>query len=339
MNISIKKYCLVVVTIALFSANLWAQTQTLSITATSTDGTVIYANDKKAAWIDGTITVRRSNLNTNPSFTVDVAPNSDAVGGVYPRNANWRYYNTSGGNSALYINNSEIFKGSNHSTSSSIFKMWDIAGIGDANVSSNNVYTGQFPSSSLTQTYNFCAVFWQNSSLAAGTYELPITFRLRQEAFAVGDPTTDPVATVTVVLRFVVGTTAAVYFSDTLSGPEIFNLQFNEITAESPRDFYIYVQSNFRYYLNVRSANLGFLKHEKYSDPISPIPEKIGYSLKIGTTTIPLTSGNYKFSTRYNTTGFGTSSRNYKATITIGDVSEYNAGKYSDALIFSITSN
>ena len=338
MSKLIKVLSLVTFALILVSGGLWAQSQTLSITATSTDGTVIYANNRSAAWIDGTITVSRSSLSTNPSFTVDVAPNADMVGGIYPRNANWRYYNTSGGNSSINVDNSEIFKGSNHSLSASIFKLWDAAGIGDANVSSSNIYTGQFAGSSLTATYSFCAVFWQDSTMAAGTYELPITFRLRAEPFVAGEPTTSPVATATVVLRFVIGTTAAVFFSDTLGGMEILDLRFDDITAASPRDFYIYVQSNFRYYLNVRSANLGYLKHEKYSDPISPVLEKIGYSLKIGTTTIPLASGNYKFSTRYNTTGFGTSSRNYKATITIGDVSEFSAGKYSDALIFSITS-
>jgi len=329
---------LVVFALTLVSTWLGAQTQTLGITAHSTDGTVIYGNNNTQAWIDGSITVSRSSLSTNPSFTIDLAPNSDAVGGVFPRNANWRYYNTSGENELVYINNSEIFKGSNHSLNASVFKMWDVAGIGDANVNSSNIYSGQFEGSSLTRTYYFSAVFWQNSGLPAGTYELPITFRLREESFSTDGPTTAPVASVTVVLRFVIGTTAVVFFSDTLGGTEMFNLHFDEIAAASPREFYIYVQSNFRYYLNVRSANLGYLVHEKYSDPVSPVQEKIGYSLKIGTTTIPLASGNYKFSTRYTTTGFGTSSRNYKGTITIGNVEEYNAGRYSDALIFSITS-
>jgi len=338
MSIHKKVISLVAIALILLSAKLWAQAQTLGITATSADGTVIYGNNNTQAWIDGTITVSRSSLSTNPNFTIDLAPSADAVGGVYPRNANWRYYNTSGENELVYINNSEVFKGSNHSLNASVFKMWDAAGIGDANVSSSNIYTGQFESSSLTKTYNFCAVFWQNSGLPAGTYELPITFRLRDEAFSSSGPTTAPVASVTVVLRFVIGTTAVVFFSDTLGGTEMFNLHFDEVAASSPRDFYIYVQSNFRYYLNVRSANLGYLVHEKFSDPVNPVPEKISYSLKIGTTTIPLALGDYKFSTRYNTTGFGTSSRNYKGTITIGNVDEYSAGRYTDALIFSITS-
>jgi len=312
--------------------------QTLTITATSTDGTIIYSNNESAAWIDGSITVSRSSFASNPYFTIDAAPNADSVGGVYPRNANWRYYSRSGDNCSVYIDNSEIFKGSNHSTSASVFKMWDAAGIGDANVSSSNIYTGQFSGTSLTATFNFSAVFWQSSSLPAGTYELPITFRLRQEAFSAGAPLTEPVSTVTVVLRFVIGTTATVSFKNTISGNEIFDLRFDEVTAASPRTFYIYVQSNFKYYLNVRSMNLGYLVHERYNDPVAPVNERIGYTLKIGTTTIPLASGNFKFSTRYNSTGFGTSSRSYTGLLTIGDVTEYSAGKYSDALVFSITS-
>jgi hypothetical protein len=84
--------------------------------------------------------------------------------------------------------------------------------------------------------------------------------------------------------------------------------------------------------------NLGYLDHEQFKDQNFPVNEKIGYSLKVNSTAIPMESGNYKFPTRYWNTGFGTDSRNYKGTITIGDVSEYSAGRYSDALVFSITS-
>jgi len=334
-----KKYGMTFVMFLSLVAGLSAQTQTLGITAQVTTGTKAYTNNEQLTWVNGQIIVSRTSTATNPTFTIDLSPNADSVGGVYPRNANWRFYDTSGGSSFVTIDGAEIYVGSNNSISSPVFMLWDVSGIGDANVTSSNVVTGNFLSTNLTRTYYFCAVFVHYSTLAAGTYELPITFRLRQEAFTPGDPTTAPISTATVVLRYVVGTTATVFFRKTPTGPEIFQLAFDEVTAATPSTFYIYVQSNFRYYLNVRSVNLGYLVHERYNDPITPVNEKICYTMKIGTKTIPLASGSYKYNTsKYNTTGFGTATKSFTSTITLSDVTNYSAGRYSDILAFTITS-
>ena len=334
-----KKYWISLVVFLSLVAGLSAQTQTLSLTAQVTTGTKAYTNNELLTWVNGQIIVSRSSITTNPTFTIDLAPNAESVGGVYPRNANWRFYNTSGSNSFVDIESAEIYVGWTNNPSSPVFMMWDVSGIGDASVTSTNVVTGNFLSSSLSRTYYFSALFAHNTDLAAGTYELPITFRLRQEAFVEDDPTTAPISTATVVLRYVVGTTATVFFRDSPTGPEIFQLAFDEVTAATPKTFYIYVQSNFKYYFNIRSVNLGYLVHERYNNPITPVNEKISYTMKIGTTTIPLASGSYKYNTsKYNTTGFGTSSKSFTSTITISDVTNYSAGRYSDILAFTITS-
>ncbi|MDP2790384.1 MAG: hypothetical protein Q8O15_01360 [Rectinemataceae bacterium] len=335
-----KKYTMTLALSFALVVGLSAQTQTLSFTAKTTTGTKAYLNNEQLTWVNGAIIVSRSNTTTNPTFTIDLAPNAGAVGGVYHRNADWRFYDTSGNSSIVNIDGAEIYVGSTNSSSSPIFKLWDAAGIGDTGVTSSNVVTGNFVSTNLTRTYYFCAVFMHNTNLPAGTYELPITFRLRQEAFVAGEPTTAPIATAAVVLRYVVGTTATVFFRDTLNGPEIFQLAFDEVTAATPKTFYIHVQSNFKYYVNVRSVNLGYLVHERYNDPITPVNEKIGYTMQIGTTTIPLASGSYKYNTsKYSTTGFGTTTRSFTSTITLSDVTNYSAGRYSDILAFTITAN
>lgn len=309
---------------------LAAQTQTLSILATITDGTVTYYNNCEATWIDGTITVTRSSTANNPYFTVDMVPQSDDEATGCPRNVNWVYYDTFGGSDNFDLDAAEVYASSKHSTSGNILKMWDVTGVGDDHVSSNNVFSGHFIGSNLTRTFNFAAVVWHNSRLGAGSYELPITFRLRQEAFSASGPATNPIASTTQALRFVVGTAATIAF---ISGnSEFFDLAFDEITAMAPKDFTIRVQTNFRFYLNVKSKNLGYLNHADYPN------EKIGYSLSIDNTTIPLSAGTYKFITQQSATYFGTSAKDYDATITIGDITNYTAGRYEDVLSFTITS-
>jgi len=320
---------LLLASLFLFFTTLLLSAQ-LTMSVSITDGTVTYENTKQATWIDGYVTVRRPNRSTNPYFTVDLLPRADSMGGEYPRNADWMYYSTSDTISQIYIDNAEVFVGSNHSTSSNVLKTWDVVGIGDNNVSSSNVLQGNFFGSSLTKTFYFCAVFWQNSTLGAGFYELPITFRLRQEQFNTSGPTTSPIETSLQVLRFVVGTTASIYFKSGTS--EIFELAFDEITALTPKDFTVSIQTNFRFYLTVESKNKGKLIHIDHPN------EQIPYSLVVEDTTIPL-NASYRFPSSYKSTGFGTSSRNFASTITIGDISSYSAGRYEDILSFTVTAN
>jgi len=322
--------------------------QNMSISGNATSGTVSYSNSYwggSETWIDGSITITctAAAAASNPSFTVDLAPRSDVVSGSCERNANWRHYDTSGGNESIYINNSEVYKNQYHSTNSDVIKMWDASGVGDTSVTSSNVFTGQFSSGSLSKTFTFSAVFWHDSTLDAGFYELPITFRLRNEAFAANSaPTTNPVSTITIVLRFYVGTAATIFFTSgntsAYNGVEIFALPFDEVTALTPKEFTIHIQSNFRFYLSVKSGNGGYLRHERYNDTTSPVKEQIPYTLNIAGTTIPLSSGTYKFSKRQSSTGFGTNSKDYSAILTLGDITSYSAGTYSDTLSFTVTS-
>ncbi|MCE5256912.1 MAG: hypothetical protein LLF89_08730, partial [Spirochaetaceae bacterium] len=185
--------------------------------------------------------------------------------------------------------------------------------------------------SSPSVTYTFSAVFWQTSSMSAGFYELPITFRLRNEAFVSGGvPSTPPISTITMVLRFEIGTSSTIYFKS--GSYEIFELAFDEVTAQTPKAFTISVQANFRFYLSLSSKNGGYLENPSTSDTIP-------YTLSIDGTTIPLSAGTYKFSKRQSSTGFGTNSKDYSAILTIGDITSYSAGTYTDILSFTVTSN
>ena len=322
----------------------------MSITASLESGTVQYTNPwwgYNPTWINGTVTVTctAAEAKSSPWFTVDLAPRADVVNGSCDRNANWRYYNTSGGNASIYIDNCEVYAGQSQSTSAPIIKMWDVSGVGDANVTGSNVFSDQLTSSQMTKQFQFSAVFWHESTLAAGTYEMPITFRLRQEKFpssAPSAPSTAPVSTITVVLRYYVGTTAAIFFTDGLNtdpyrGNELFSLDFDEITAAVPKQFTIHIQTNFKFYFAIYSANGGYLLHNRYSDPVSPVKEKIPYKFNVDGVDIPLSTG-YKFPQKEGKTGFGLNSNDYNAILTIGDITSYTAGTYSDVLSFRVTS-
>jgi len=319
----------------LFFALSWFSALTLSaqlsMSVSITSGTAVYSNYGYSTWIDGTVTVRRASTATNPYFTVDLLPRADRIGTYCARNDDWTYHSTDGSiTQNFHIDNAEVYVGSNHSTSANILKTWDAAGIGDNNVSSGNVLQGNFSGTSLTRTFNFCAVFWQTSIMDAGFYELPITFRLRQEQFSTSGPTSEPIETSVQVWRFVVSTTAAIYFKSGTN--EIFEIAFDEITALTPKNFTVSIQTNFRFYLTVESKNRGKRIHTEYPN------EQIPYTLVMQGTTIPLNTS-YRFPTRYRSTGFGTSSRDFSSTITLGDISSYTAGRYEDILSFTVTAN
>lgn len=330
-----KKFWLTIIILAAIVNAVIAQTQTLSLTGTVSDNSVLYSGHE--TWVTGSVTVSRTSTATNPWFTVDLAPNADQTGGTYPRNANWTYYSNTGQSSSIYIDAVEIF--TSKSTSGNIIKQWDANGIGDANVTSNNVFSYQFVGTNLTRTFSFYGVFWDNNTLAAGFYELPVTFRLRQEQFNASGPTTDTISSVTLILRFVVTPTAIIFFKSGTS--EITSLDFDEVTTTTSKSFTISVQSSFRFDISVESAlgHGGYLWHEKRSDPLYPITETIPYTLKIDNVTIPLTAGAYTFKKKQSSTNFSSTFNNSTAVITIGDISEYAAGKYTDSLSFTVTAD
>lgn len=333
--------------LVLFAAASSLFAQILSISASATDGTVEYSNKwwgwsgGNPTWIDGTVTVTRSSISTNTPYTIDLAPKSDGTTTTCPRNVNWTYYSTSGTSSTVTIDNAEIYSGTSHSTSSTnVLKLWDKAGIGDASVTTNNVFSGTMTGSTTSVTYHFSAVFWHESNLAGGFYELPITFRVRNESFASNSvPATDPVASQTITLRFIVGNYATIYFKDSTNSYELYSIQFDNITSNATKNFNLHIQSNFKYYVRVRSTNGGKLRHERYGASTNPVNEQVSYTLTYNGSTYPLASGtSYTLTpSKQSTTGFGTDSNSYPITLTLGTIDNLTAGEFSDSLAFTVT--
>ena len=320
--------------------------QTLSLTATSIDGTAYYSNNRTAVWIDGSVTVTRSSTTVNPTYyTVDLAPNADMVGGTYPRNANWEYYATNGQHNTIYLDNAEIYTRSAHFINNSrVWKLWGASGIGDTSVVAKSVLSGSFTGTQTSITYPFAAVFWENGSLGTGFYELPLTFRLRNEQFVPnGVPTTEPIVTAPVMLRFIVGEYAVMFFKNQAGGSEIFSLNFDTVATGTQETFAIAIQSNFKYHLSIKSAYGQKLRHERYGAATSPVNEEIGYAFSYNGTTKTLPAGvvvrlESKQSANVSGTTYGTVTRDREMTLTLGTISDFTAGKYADTLSFIITS-
>jgi len=329
---------------AVFSASLAAQT--LSIVATSIDGTAYNSNNRTEVWIDGKVRVTRSSTTPNPlNFTVDLAPNADQVNNTYPRNANWIFYTINGQSYPIYLDSSEIFTGSTHyAYGTNVWKLWSAAGIGDAGVAANNVWSGSFTGSTTALEYPFAAVFWENGLLDNGFYELPITFRVRKETFsATAAPQTDPVASSTVMLRFIVGEYATIFFKNQVGGTEILDLVFDDVTTGVQKSFAVAVQSNFKYHLSVKSTNGLKLRHERYGAATSPVNEQISYffayegsNKTLGAGVVVRLASNQK--ANVSGTTYGTVTRDKTINLTLGTISDFTAGKYSDTLSFIITS-
>lgn len=333
--------------LALIFIVLPATVQAFSLTGTLTTGTKGYNNKEKATWVYGTITVSctAAEALSNPQYTVDLAPRQELVNGICPRNANWRHYDNSGSNEQVYIDNVEIYVGNTTLTNSAFIQQWDAPGIGDSSITSGNVFAGQFSKETTSKTFDFSAVFWNLNDLEAGYYELPITFRLRVEPFSTSGPKTDPVSTLTMVLRYYVGTAATIFFtpgsrSKAYNGSEIFNVDFGEVTTSASQEFTIHVQSNFKFNFYVQSLNGGVLRHPKYSQATTDderSKREIGYTLRIGGNTIPLKVGtSQRISTQNPTTAFGTTSQDYSAVITLDFTQDYDSGTYTDYLSFTV---
>jgi len=339
-----RKFWLIFAFCIMLSGGLEAQT--LSITATSIDGTAYNENNRTQVWIDGKIRVTRSSTTINPTyFTVDLSPNADFFNNTYPRNSNWTFYSINGQSSNIYLDSAEIYTGYNHSVwGTNVWKLWGPAGIGDANVADNNVWSASLTGNSTWDEYPFAAVFWSNGLLDNGFYELPITFRVRNEQFSPSSvPQTDPVSSSTVMLRFIVGEYATMFFKNQVGGTEIFDLTFDDVTTGAQKTFAIAVQSNFKYHLSVKSINGLKLRHERYRASSSPVNEEISYTFAYEGTNKTLNAGvvtrlasNQKANVSHST--YGTVTRDKEISLTLGTILDFTAGKYSDSLSFIITS-
>jgi hypothetical protein len=290
---------------------------------------VVYDNvTKTPTWVIGTITLTKNQSNVT-DITVDLSPKADSP---YPRNSNWVFIGTSS-DSPKYIDNFEVFF--NQSTSGNIIKMWG----SDSSVTSSNVYSYTFPSGSAigtTTSFQYYTVFWHDSSLTEGTYQIPITFRVRNESFKKFRlPKTDPVDTQLIYIKYVVNPSATIDFLSGSSGDtKISSISFNDVVTSTTSTFRASITSNFRYSLSVSSATEhgGELKH------VNPeVIETIPYTFSIGGSTVTVSSTPYFVASMERPTGTGT--REYLASITIGDIQNYTAGKYSDFISFAVTAN
>lgn len=334
--------------------------QDMWLTGNVTSGTVVYDNPTWfwGYWFDHSITIQGTvtiNNNANATafnpvpYTVDLAPASTMSNGSTPRNSSWQHYTTNGTVETVNLDTVTIY-----STNSNPIKMWDAQGVGDNSITINNVEEGQFTKKSTSTSFTFYANIEHNSALAAGLYELPITFRLRKETFPAnnGAPKTAPVSTLTVVLRFYVNTAVAIFFTDgntsAYSGQEISSLNFDEITSMVSKQFTIHVQSNFNFYLSVKSANNGYLRHSTYDQ--APVDRRadlqIPYTLTIGGVDANLAGSGYKSAQQSKTTSgsddMGTASRDFSAVVLINGgnpISYFTAGTYTDSLTFTVSSN
>jgi len=319
-----KKYLLIAVMIAAATWTAGAQRVLLS---GDSPAIVIYDNAGTPTWVTGTIIVTK-NYSTVTNITVDLSPKADSP---YPRNSDWNYIGTSS-DSSKYIDNAEVLF--SQSTYGDIIKMWG----SDSNVGSNNVYTYAFPSGSATvgstTHFEYYAVFWQDTPLAAGTYELPITFRVRNEQFkSRKNPSTQPVDTHTVYVKFVVAPSATIGFlSGTSGSTTISSVVFNDVASTTTNSFRVSVKSNFRYSLSLSSptGHGGELKHTNAN-----VTETIPYTFTIDGSPVEVSGTPYTVASMERPTGTG--KREYVASITVGNIQDYTAGQYSDSISFTVT--
>lgn len=323
-----KKYWLIAIMIALAAGSIAAQTPKVSLSGDNPP-IVIYDNNGTPTWITGTIVVTK-NYSTVTDITVDLDPKADSP---YPRNSNWKYIGTSS-DTSTYIDACEVYF--SQSTSGNIIKMWG----SDSNVQSTNVYKYKFASNSgvgVSTSFNYYAVVWHDSSLPAGTYELPITFRVRNEYFDGRKPNTVPVSTLPLYLKFLVAPSATITFlSGTTGSTSTTDIVFDDVATTTTKDFRVSVKSNFRYSLSVRSptGHGGVLKHTDVN-----VTDTIPYTFAIGGVPITVSTTPYIVASMERPTysGTGTGTREYDASITVGNIQDYTAGLYSDSITFTVT--
>lgn len=312
--------------IAMAAGSVVAQTPKVSLSGDNPP-LVIYDNNGTPTWITGSIFVTKNDSSVT-NITVDLEPKYDYP---YPRNSNWKYIGPSS-DISQYIDSCDVFF--SQSTSGYVIKMWGT----DRNVEDYNVFMYKFASNSgvgVSTSFNYYAVLWHDSPLPAGTYELPITFRVRNEYFDGKKPNTNPLSPLTVYLKFLVAPSAAITFlSGTTGSATTTAILFDDVAATTTRDFRVSVKSNFRYSLSVSSptGHGGYLKH---TDP--KVTDMIPYTLDVETImNLPISSTPYPIALMERpTTASGT--REYSAAVTVGNIQDYTAGYYSDSLSFRVT--
>lgn len=325
---SYKKYWLIAIMIALAAGSIAAQTPRVSLSGDN-PSIVLYDNNGTPTWITGSILVTK-NYSTVTDITVDLDPKADSP---YPRNSNWKYIGPSS-DTSIYIDASEMYF--SQSTNGNIIKMWGT----DSNVQSSNVFKYKFAANSgvgVSTSFNYYAVFWHDTPLAAGTYELPITFRVRNEFFDGRKPNSTPVSTLIVYLKFLVSPSASITFlSGTTGSTATTDIVFDDVAATTTKDFRVSVKSNFRYSLSVRSltGHGGELKHTDAN-----VTDTIPYTFAIGGVPLAVSATPYTIASmeRPTYTGTGTGTREYDASITVGNIQDYTAGQYSDSITFTVT--
>ena len=311
--------------IAMVAGSIAAQTPKVSLSGDNPP-IIIYDNSGTETWITGRVVVTKNDTSVT-NITVDLEPKYDSP---YPRNTNWKYIGPTS-DISQYIDACDIFF--SQSTSGNPIKMWGT----DKNVRSYNVYMYKFATNSgvwVSTWFDYYAVIWHDSPLPAGTYELPITFRVRNEYFDGRNPNTSPVSTLTVYLKFLVAPSAAISFLSGTTGNTTTNsIVFDDVAATTTQDFRVSVSSNFRYSLSVSSStgHGGYLKHE---DP--KVTDMIPYTLDVnGIANLPLSSAPYPIALMQRPTG--SSERTYPAAVTVGNIQDYTAGTYSDSISFTVT--
>jgi hypothetical protein len=288
-------------------------------------------------WIPGTLTVTKN----DPSVTwvtIDLSPKATSPGNSRKYRQEWTNVVT---NTVQKMDMGQIYF--SQSTNGYVIYMWGSDGDGGSGVSVNNVFSHQFPAGSpagSSVSFSYYVLVQNASTPSPGTYEEQLTFRARLERFVANSlPTTTPVASLIIRPSFVVSPQGDMkLFSGTAGTSEISTLSFGTVTGISlPQQFRINVTSNYRYSINVSSRRGGVFFHELdaalpagASPTIQPIPYTFsvdGIQSAVGTNPTPIV--------QYAApTGSGSAER--LVSISIGDVSEYTAGKYSDYLSFTM---
>ncbi|MGB4586403.1 MAG: hypothetical protein WBH66_05115, partial [Rectinemataceae bacterium] len=128
-------------------------------------------------------------------------------------------------------------------------------------------------------------------------------------------------------------------YAGTAGMTELSTLAFGTITGiTTTQQFRISVISNYRYSLSVTSRRGGFFFHEiDQSLPAGATPtiEPIPYSFSLSGIPVALSSAPRMIVEYALPTGSVPVERT--VAVTVGDVGEYTAGKYSDALSFTMT--
>lgn len=267
-------------------------------------------------YLYGSITITRTATTQNFYTTTDLSPKSSSS----TRRSSWDYLNTGVG---VTFDDTQVY----FQSSNAIIKMWG----GEPSVTSSNVHAFRFTSTSgNTTTFNYYVKFRRNSWLNSGTYLLPLVFRVREEQFDGKSPNSNPVAELQ--HDIVVNVNKAITLSLSTT-----SINFPDLNTGNTASFSAGVLSNVRYRILVNSAlgHGGFLRHEKYGDPIDPINEEVPYKLYLGGTDVTPSGSATTLVAALQSPTSG-QQRDHNLSITIGTVDNFTAGDYNDTLSFTV---